>query len=551
MTDITSQREGGHANVCLLLEGTFPYVRGGVSSWIRQLIEGMPQLSFSIIYLGSDSQSHGEPVYELPANVIHLETHFLLDPAQNEPAPPLVRRLKKMLPRRLHQLTRRSGLRMRGSNKRFETSRQLHEKISHRGTALDVSVSKGFAQLMLGDDAISEHELQTHDSAWQSIREQYANAPEGLDFNHYFWSVRSMHAPLFKMSAIAAQAPHADIYHAVSTGYAGFLGTLISEQRSAPFLISEHGIYTKERELDLAQVDWIPEDHDPFKVGLNDDMGYLRGLWIRFFESLGRMAYASASEVFTLYEGNRQRQITDGANPETLTIIPNGVDIERYAAVRRAVDSPVPPVIALVGRIVPIKDIKTFIRSMQIVRETLPDVQGWLYGPEDEDKAYTRECRDLVSSLDLHGVVKFKGYDKPENIFAQVGLTVLSSVSEGQPLVVLEGFAAGIPAVTTAVGSCAELIHGVDAGDWALGSAGSVVPIANPDALARAVIALMSCSQTWQSASHAAIERVEQYYSDKEMIARYAQVYERHGAIASGSDNQNTGAPAHPMDRAA
>ena len=34
-----------HANVCLLLEGTYPYIRGGVSSWVKQLIEGMPALA--------------------------------------------------------------------------------------------------------------------------------------------------------------------------------------------------------------------------------------------------------------------------------------------------------------------------------------------------------------------------------------------------------------------------------------------------------------------------------------------------------------------------
>jgi len=38
-----------HADVCLLLEGTYPYVRGGVSTWVKQLIEGMQDLSFSII----------------------------------------------------------------------------------------------------------------------------------------------------------------------------------------------------------------------------------------------------------------------------------------------------------------------------------------------------------------------------------------------------------------------------------------------------------------------------------------------------------------------
>lgn len=342
-----------------------------------------------------------------------------------------------------------------------------------------------------------------------------------------------MHTPLFTLSRIASNAPIADVYHSVSTGYAGYLGSLIKQRLDARFIISEHGIYTKERELDLAQVDWIPEDYDPFQVGLTDNMSYLRSLWIRFFGSLGRMAYTSASEVFTLYDGNRQRQIIDGADEENLHIIPNGVDIARYAKVRRPEGASVPPVIVLIGRVVPIKDIKTFIRTMQIVHASMPDVEGWLYGPEDEDVSYTRECRDLINSLGLAGVVKFKGFENPELIFPQVGLSVLSSVSEGQPLVVLEGFAAGIPAVTTDVGSCRELVCGIDEDDKALGCAGEVVPIANPEALASASMRLLLSEQLWQSASRSAIKRVERYYSDVDMISRYEQVYAQHRAAVN------------------
>lgn len=512
-----------HADVCLLLEGTYPYVRGGVSSWVQQLIQGMPQLSFSIIYLGADSQSQSQMTFSLPENLVHLEIHYLLEPGASKPQPSVIQRAAEFLPKMFAGSQDECP-----KQARYEQNDALHEKIKQSSGCLDAGVAKGFATLMSGDDAIGARELATDEQSWNSIRKHYADAPEDLDFNHYFWTIRSIHEPLFKLSDIASTAPSADLYHSVSTGYAGFLGALIAQQRGVPYIISEHGIYTKERELDLAQVDWIPENHDPFKVGLNDNMNYLRSTWIRFFASLGKMAYSSASEVFSLYEGNRQRQIADGANPDTLTIIPNGVDVPRYATVRRSPDAPVPQVIVLIGRVVPIKDIKNFIRTMQIVHASLPEVEGWLYGPDDEDVAYTRECRDLINSLGLASVVKFKGFDRPDNIFPLVGLSVLSSVSEGQPLVVLEGFAAGIPAVTTDVGSCAELIYGVDEEDKSLGHAGSIVPIADPEALAMASIELLGSEEKWRSASCAAVARVERYYSDVDMIRRYEEAYTRH-----------------------
>lgn len=507
-----------HANVCLLLEGTFPYVRGGVSSWVKQLIVGMPQLNFSIIYLGADAASSAKLAYELPDNVVHLENHFLLDqPKPHDLQDTLWSRLRD----RQHAFTHRKTV-----QQRFTDNSELHSRLRDADGVLSDSVGASFTELLTGSNALVEQQLHEDPRAWETIREKYHDAPEGLDFNHFFWTVRGMHAPLFKLSEIVKNAPGADLYHSVSTGYAGFLGSMLHHATAKPLVISEHGIYTKERELDLAQVDWIPQELDPFNVGLNDNMSYLRSVWIRFFLSLGKMSYGAANQIFTLYEGNRQRQIADGAPEQKLRIIPNGVNVARFKAVRREPGAAVPPVVALIGRVVPIKDIKNFIRAMQIIRTRLPGAEGWLVGPEDEDAAYTLECRMLVESLSLSHVVKFKGFQKPEDIFSVVGLSVLTSVSEGQPLVVLEGFAAGIPAVTTDVGSCRELIHGLDEADKALGSAGEVVPIADPAAFADAVVGLLSDSTRWTEASATAVKRVEALYDETDMIHRYQRVYE-------------------------
>ena len=526
MSDIKPTSTAPHANVCLLLEGTFPYVRGGVSTWVKQMIEGMPHLSFSIIYLGADRETQGDPSYELPANVVHLETHFLLDERIEEEEG------DNWMGRMQSAFKAPSEKNMR--NQQFIRNSELHAELCDTGKPLDSSVTHEFTDLLAGSKSISEKDLKQSRGSWETIREKYSDAPEGLDFNHFFWTVRSMHSPLFTLSDIVKNAPSADLYHSVSTGYAGYLGAMLQGATGKPFVISEHGIYTKERELDLAQVDWIPEELDPFKVGLNDNMSYLRSVWIRFFLSLGKMSYSTANQVFTLYEGNRLRQIKDGCPEEKLKIIPNGVNVKRFSSVRRDADASVPPVLALIGRVVPIKDIKNFIRAMQIVRTQLPNAEGWLFGPEDEDEDYTRECKMLVESLGLSHVVKFQGFGKPEEIFPAVGLSVLTSVSEGQPLVVLEGFAAGIPAVTTDVGSCRELIEGIDLEDRAMGEAGSVVPIADPAAFASAAVALLSDSAAWQKASEAAVRRVEAYYDEDDMIDRYQLVYERQ--IANHSD---------------
>lgn len=500
---------GNHANICLLLEGTYPYVRGGVSSWVKQLIEGMPEIQFSIVFLGGSASEYDKPAYDIPSNVVHIENHYLIGNDKEAPA------------------KKKFWVRKADKTALFSRNTDLHNSLVETDGELGADVVRDFTSMLCGEDPITRTDLNHSDEAWQAIREKYNDAPPGLDFNHFFWTVRTMHSPLFTLANIVKNAPPADVYHAVSTGYAGYLGAMLKARTSAPYIISEHGIYTKEREIDLAHVDWIPEDLDPFRIGLDDSMGYLRQTWIRFFQSLGRMSYSSADHVYTLFNGNRLRQIEDGAATDRLTIIPNGVNVKRLRTVRRTEDADVPPVVALIGRIVPIKDIKTFIRSMRIVVAKIPDAQGWLVGPEDEDPIYAQECKALLQSFGLENSVKFLGFQKIDELMPKIGLTVLSSISEGQPLVTLEGFAAGIPAVTTNVGSCSELIHGVTDNDRAIGKAGEVVPIANPALLAEAIIPLLTDRKEWQKASSAAITRVETYYDEKDMLDRYRTIYEQ------------------------
>ncbi len=512
-----------HADVCLILEGTYPYVRGGVSTWVKQLIERMPSMRFSIIFLGANPGDYDEPAYEIADNIVHIEIHYLLDGARQDKSGAAQSKLLKLFAR--------DG----GKADQFKVCSHAHTQLSDTENPLTETTIDSFTDLLVGENALTAHDLAHSRHAWEVIREKYQHAPAGLDFNHFFWTVRSMHEPLFTLASIAAKAPSADLYHSVSTGYAGFLGAMCQNQTQKPYIISEHGIYTKERELDLAQVDWIPEDLDPFRVGLNDNMNYLRSVWIRFFKSLGRMSYGSANQVFTLFNGNRLRQIADGADPETLSIIPNGVDVERYSKVRRAADAPVPPVLGLMGRVVPIKDIKNFIRSMRIIREAIPNAEGWLIGPVDEDPEYTEECRQLIKSLDLEDVVLFKGFQKPDDMFPLLGLNVLTSVSEGQPLVVLEGYAAGIPTVTTDVGSCSELVYGISKEDLAMGSAGDVVPIASPAKFADAAIRLLSDKKVWDSASAVGMQRVETYYDEKGMVSTYFNIYKSEIALGQSA----------------
>ena len=69
---------GPVADIALLLEGTYPYVRGGVSSWVHQIIAGLPEFKFAVIFIGGEQKMYGPAQYQFPSNVTHVETHYLV-----------------------------------------------------------------------------------------------------------------------------------------------------------------------------------------------------------------------------------------------------------------------------------------------------------------------------------------------------------------------------------------------------------------------------------------------------------------------------------------
>lgn len=489
-------------DVLLILEGTYPYVRGGVSSWVHQIICGLPQYKFGIVYLGGEASSAEEQQYQLPDNVVHFEKHFIES-----------------------SWKQRKSVPSKGNNKAFEHCWHVHEAFKNKQQRLpDEDVASMLNQLDDSSNGISLNDFLFSENAWEFITRSYEQYSEEPSFINYFWTIRSMHAPLFMLKAVANKLPHTPLVHSVSTGYAGLLASLLCHKRpDTRFILSEHGIYTKERKIDLSQAEWIYDSNETIAGSANPQSGYIRKLWIGFFEQVSRICYQAADPIVALYEGNRQRQISDGAAPERTQIIPNGIVLDAFDT--KALPSLEKPVVALIGRVVPIKDIKTFIRAMRSVCNTLPNAQAWIVGPEDEDVDYALECRSLVASLGLEDKVLFKGFQKVSEVLPKIQLLVLTSISEAQPLVLLEAMAAGVPQVTTDVGSCRELIEGGTDEDKALGISGRLVNIADPMASALACVSLLQDEDTWRQASVSGLQRVQRFYTQDLMFERYDALY--------------------------
>jgi glycosyltransferase involved in cell wall biosynthesis len=494
----------GDVDIMLLLEGTYPFVSGGVSAWVHQIVCGFPRIRFGAVFIGSKKNDYKGWRYELPENFTYLYVDYLFD----EQTMPNISEKKADS----ELLERVAGL-----HECFAAASKCPHAMKQASALLDLGLDGGAL-----DHSVFLHSL----GAWDYLSQNYRLNCTDPSFVDYFWSVRTIHTPIWKLNQLTTVVAPAKLYHTVSTGYAGFLGALLSHRNNRPLLISEHGIYTKERKIDLYQAQWINDNRNLFQRD-QSEVGYFKQMWIRFFESLAKMAYDQAFDIVSLYESNRQRQISEGAAVEKTIAIPNGIDLSRFRSLRDNRPAKVPQVLCLMGRVVPIKDIKTFIRAMRTVVNQLPNAEGWIAGPDDEDPAYAQECRELVGALGLETHVKFLGFQKVEGLMPKIGLNILSSISEGLPLVVLECFAAGVPSITTDVGSCRQLLFGLSDEDKALGKAGEVVRIADPQALAKAALTLLTNEAGWRAASEAGIARVERFYTEKLMFERYQRLYQR------------------------
>ena len=493
---------GDAADVALILEGTYLYVGGGVSSWVHQLIRGLPEVTFSIVFIRC-----------LPGSLRRYEVH-----TSAECRPPGGALSSFASKRRAPGVTGwQSGV--------LFVFHTLHDAF-RQGAMDDIDEALNTViHHMLSHPSRCEADFLYSELSWSEITRRYEQAAPERSFLEFFWTIRSMHAPLFMLARAAAGVPPARAYHVISTGFGGFLAMLLRRQRRRPLLLTEHGIYTKERRIELLQANWIGDDNSAVLDADGLGVGFIRQLWIRFFERLGVMTYDAADPIIALYEGNRARQIADRASRDRTVVVPNGINIERLQPLRLRRPSTPPSVMALIGRVVPIKDIKTFVRASRIVCNELPGAEAWIVGPEDEDPSYAQECHELVVSLGLEGRVKFLGFQRIDDIFPAIGVNVLTSMSEAQPLVVLEGFASGVPCVATDVGCCRELIEGISEDDRALGVAGDIVGIANSESTARSALALLGDASRWTAAQRAGIARVERYYAEPKMLDTYRTLY--------------------------
>ncbi len=169
--------------------------------------------------------------------------------------------------------------------------------------------------------------------------------------------------------------------------------------------------------------------------------------------------------------------------------------------------------IGWVGRLIPVKAADVFLRALAELRD-----MSWSAAVVGDGVERCRLER-LAATLGLGSRVAFHGkVDDAARLFPAFDLFVLSSRTEGTPIVLFEAMAAGVPVVATAVGGVPDVVSSTEA---------LLVPPQDPVALAQAIRTALLDPGATHARVTAARARLTREFTLARWVARYDAVYQQ------------------------
>jgi glycogen(starch) synthase len=206
---------------------------------------------------------------------------------------------------------------------------------------------------------------------------------------------------------------------------------------------------------------------------------------------------------------------------ERMTVVPNGVEPNRFRAAPEAVASARAafagdgPLVTFAGRLVYEKGVQDLIASLPVLRRKHPRLRVVIAG----DGPYRGELEAAIDRHDLRPVVTLPGFlnEQLPAVMAASDCFAVPSIYEPFGMVALEGAAAGAPLAVASTGGLAEIVQP--------GVTGMTFPAKNPDALAHAIDILLTNNELARSMAERAQVAVQKGYNWSTIAQRTAGVY--------------------------
>jgi polysaccharide biosynthesis protein PelF len=468
-------RHAHRPRILLTTEATYPYAMGGVSSWCHHLVGGLPEFTWSILPIHAGGRRPLQ-LFELPP---HAALAGRIDVWCEQPAR---RRRRRGGPRRAARPTLPA-----------ELARALIGWTSDPDAFTDALVwcrwhPEALRPTFRSVDAwgrfLAELRAVLDERHPDTGRTPELDAVDAANlYQRLYWIARTA----------TVETPASDVLHVTAAGWAAIPALVHRRIFGAPLLLTEHGVYVREAYLAAARSSAPAAE---------------RFLSSRLARGLSVATYASADVVAPVTEANARWELGLGVEPDSIRVIHNGI-----APPRACSELPGDLKVVSVGRIDPMKDVQTMLHVAAEVTRRVPMAHFEYWGPPTPgQELYARACEELRRRLALGDRFRFMGSTPtPAEVVRSADVVLMTSISEGLPMAILEAMAEGRAVVATGVGGVPDVLRGC----------GIVVPSGDVPGLATGVTTLLRDPPFAAHLGRRAFARVHDHYTQRTCLRRY------------------------------
>lgn len=487
----------GKIKIMLVLEGTYPFYDGGVSTWAHTLCDRVNNADF-VLY--SITASYNTKLkYDLPPSVKKLIQVPLWSP--DEPADYINSGANYT-----EIIIKKNRTTDHIVSQRFVPL--LEELLTHIYYDIDDSarLDHVFIDLWHYFEKFDFKETMLKQQVWDTYREFICSigVSEGEPEPKLLELTTGMRWLYRLLTPLSIPVPKVDVVHLTMSGFALLPALIANYKYKAPIILTEHGVFIRERLL---------------AINSSGYSFFLKKFLIRFSENIARLAYHKADVILSVNQFNKKWELQYGAAPEKLRVAYNGIDHTLFKPRPKPLHLQQTPTVIALARIFDLKDITTMIQSCAVVKRKIPNVEFIVYGDNTSVPEYTEECEALIAELGLKNNFKLMGARaSPQELFCEGDISILTSVSEGFPYTILESMSCGIPVVATDVGGTAEALDDE--------ISGFICKPRDPEAIGRRVIQLLTDKELREQMSRNGRKRIIENFTMATFIGTYERVYQ-------------------------